>query len=521
MSKYLSPTKYRPEVSRGRDFLGQQFIVQLMADICLPSFTNATWVMRYYSFWAWAFSKASSLSHDHDDNIWVYLMKLETALILANRFRNPSMIGMPGIQGMKYSSEELRLMSSDDIIDLSTEDRATSYAPVQYSPSLGRLNIASREKQTCMLLKNGKKLADAFDVTINHFQGYHTLISPKKIIIRCRDLRQMAPALSLEAPSEKEQEIFESIIIGTKDHPVAQSDIYRVKTTQMLLELIDKTGGISFKEIKKEIWYSNILSHQCLHDIRDGWRLVEGRRIYQYAVETILASFCHYLNSMVHRRSGHFEEFCNCVFKCPFPKYTPFSSITNISFGDYLSAVYRHDTFKELNEWNLVDIIEDRVQTGLSIDDNRYFAVLDALHLLFKLIQSVGTIDTQDSPLAQRFIREPSGYRHSLIVIMELINSWSHLSLKTGLKNCIIELVLKLHLGVAQEKWYTTGNFTYRFIQSFDAGFELVQLKDSPVMTENKLGAYLFILRDIGLLEYDDPVFKITWAGKKYLSDYI
>ena len=135
-----APTKFSQEYPIGRDFLGQQSIVQYMANRCLPSFTNATRVLRYYSFWAWAFKMSAEnfSKFKNEKDRWFYLMKLETALIICNKIRNPEMIGMPGIQGIPINVDNLKDFKDNDLIDIySVKNRATSYSAVQYSPSLG------------------------------------------------------------------------------------------------------------------------------------------------------------------------------------------------------------------------------------------------------------------------------------------------------------------------------------------------------------------------------------------------
>lgn len=145
-SAYPSPTLYSPEKTTGRDFLGQQSIIQYMADKCLPSFTNSTRKIRYYSFWAWAFKMLEIHGKFLDEKQkWWYLLKLETALIIINKSIDPDMIGMPGVTGIPYTVDQIKAFNPDTTVKIYDEKvRATSYDAVQYAPSLGSLNIVKK-----------------------------------------------------------------------------------------------------------------------------------------------------------------------------------------------------------------------------------------------------------------------------------------------------------------------------------------------------------------------------------------
>jgi hypothetical protein len=509
-------TKETRRSSQGRDFLGQQAIIQTMADACLPSFTNATRIMRYYPFWAWAFQQVIH-KQPTGSEVWAYLLKLETALILANSYRNPRMIGMPGINGMRYSQSALSKMPDGRVIDLATTRNATAYAPVQYSPSLANLGIVRRDGKTCELLQHGRALATAFDAGIPKGEAYTKLVSAQETEIEWGALKSLSEALSLQSPRPDEVSVFKEAMFGKDSAWIGSAYSRRRQTTRVILMLIRHLGIATSTQFKAQLWLCPLDVDPELKEIRVAWQLVEARRIYQYFIETILAVFSRFLYQMAEESISSFGAFNDFVLKGALPDYLSTNADWSMRFDTYRDRLRNSAELQNLTEWNVIERI-----TRILLKDNELSnAVIEAFNGILMLLDSIAALPVSDSALTSSFYVEPTGYRHSFSHCAELLSSWGRLTLAEALSRATVELSLKLHLGVAQDRWYTTGNFNFRFIAADRGGYMSVQAKDDPVMTENKAGSFLDILVDIGYLEVEKGSYAIASEGQKFLDGEI
>ena len=196
----------------GRDFLGQQSIIQYMVNRCIPSFTDTTSRLRYYSFWAWAFAMLQkNLGAIGPRRSWLYLQKLETAFIISNHLRNPSITGMPGILSIQIPDRDAG-MSSRVMIYSKKARKTNSFTAVQYRPSLRSLNIVWNDGTIYSVGRFGRRLADAFDSAIRPAKGYSALTDPIFEDITLGQLPSLEDSLSLDNVLAEERRVFKEII---------------------------------------------------------------------------------------------------------------------------------------------------------------------------------------------------------------------------------------------------------------------------------------------------------------------
>ena len=120
---------------------------------------------------------------------------------------------------------------------------------------------------------------------------------------------------------------------------------------------------------------------------------------------------------------------------------------------------------------------------------------------------------------ALHFWKTPASFRHSFQIIDRLITRWSGLPVSIGLKNIIQHLSLRLHLGVSQDKWLQTGNFTFRYVKDEPTGFKY-QGPMLPNRTGNKLLAYTELIADLGFIDRSGPHLTLTNDGIGFLQKY-
>ena len=523
---FPAPTLYKPEKITGRDFLGQQSIIQYMADRCLPSFTNATKKARYYTFWAWAFKMLQRYGDSlNEKEKWWYLLKLETALIIINKHLRPDMVGMPGVTGIGYETDEILAFEPDTHVTIYSEKiRATSYAAVQYAPSLGSLNIVKKfGTNQYAILKYGQELSEVFDNQVNLFSGYKILTSPKTKKIEWKYLLEMRQSFSLDIVPDNEKETLTKIIEQkTRTITAEENKSERVETTLLLLDLIKKERIRETPELLIKLW-NGYCPPEPLREIADGWKVVEARRYYQLSIEAILSSFCQYLVSF-SSHIGNFEEFSDDVieklkeFNHNKSAQLPFRDVIrkNKLLGDFIDVVDSFCRNNFIDEQVLTELIKKH--SGSKVGFN-YQLPHYGLILLLYLYNKFDYLKALKTEKAAYFWKIPANYRHSLGLTDKLIQKWSKLPVSIGLNHIIHQLSLKLHLGVSQDKWLQTGNFTFRFVKAEPTGFQYLATM-TPNMTSNKILAYTQVLINLGFINDKGDYLTVTKAGDEFFKKY-
>jgi hypothetical protein len=523
-SVFPASTLFNPERTTGRDFLGQQSIIQYMADRCLPSFTNATRKIRYYSFWAWAFKMLETYGQKLDEKQkWWYLLKLETVLIIINKYLDPELVGMPGVTGIPYTVDEITKFVPDTIVKIYDEkNRATSYDPVQYAPSLGTLNIVKKIGTKISICNFGQELFKEFDNKIETASGYSLLLSPNTKDIKWAHLLEMKEGFSLENISENERKILIRIIEQqTISLFSKRGKTERIETTLMVLDIIKKEKVKENEDILKKLWNGEYESPQELKQIADGWKIIEARRFYQISIEAILSAFCQYLCSF-KGEPGDFDEFSievtDSFKKLRHSGTMPFNHIIEKDepLKNFIEAVNEYCSEHDIDEQDLIDLIKKYSGDKQTFNFPLVQSGLILLLYLFTQFESLKALETEK---AEHFWRTPTNFRHSFELVDRLIRKWSGLPVSTGLKNIVQHLSLRLHLGVSQDKWLQTGNFTFRYIKDDPNGFKLLNTM-RPNRTGNKLLSYTELITGLGFIDKSSEYLKLTKDGYSFLGKH-
>ncbi len=517
-NKYPAINRYIPETTSGRDFLGQQSIIQVMANECIPSFTNSTKRLRYYSFWAWAFQMLkNNMNYISSNKRWLYLQKLETTFIICNNLRQPDITGMPGINSITIP--DITTNKSEQINIYSENTRVTnSFTPVQYSPSLNYLNIVSREGTKYSIGHFGSILADIFNNEIKKCDGYEDLIDPNKNSIRFDKLLSLQSAFSLDNVLSEEKPIFIEIIEKKE-----RLNSHRIPTTLLLLDIIINNKIDNPVNILKPILKNEYTLPNNLIEISGGWLIIKSRQYYQYSIEAILHSFLNYISQQTYG-VGNFTHYCKLLYK---------------NFKDNLALIKDNNINKMINNNHTLKEVIDELSVifknknineeilifeGLNNSfDNNIFAIAQiGLFIQFILVKKYNLFEEHPSSIAKRFLTIPNGFKHSYTKIYKIYSESMHMSFSSAIEKIITELVFLLHIGVSQIKWNQTGNFSFKFAKADDYGYFRTDIRNINInMTNNKLSAYLSLLKDLGFWKYDKEIIVITEEGKEYYNSKI
>ncbi|MBC8432544.1 MAG: hypothetical protein H8D96_11560 [Desulfobacterales bacterium] len=455
-------------------------------------------------------------------------MKLETALMILNKHLDSEMTRMPGIKGIPYDSNDIKIFKPNTEVKIySTAQRTSAYEAVQYRPSLGTLNIVIRDGQNYFIREYGKKLAEIFDKNVRGYKGYNILVSPESKTIKWQLLKEMAEAFSLEMISEEEVKTFIEIIEQRTHVGFSSSEqSTRVYTTLFVLDVFQKLQIADSNELLIRLWKGDYDPPEALIEITEGWMLVEARRYYQVSIEAILSSFCKYISSF-KSSIGDFDEFSNDVikrfakFKYAQSKKAQFSDIIvkNKTLKDFINKLIELCDSHAIDEITLAGRINKLKGEKKAFNyEMAHYAII----LLLTLYCRFPDLKKLKSNKAIEFwrYRQAGSVKHSFRLIDKLISQWCHLPVSTGIKKIIQELSLKLHLGVSQEKWLQTGNFTFRYIRAEPTGFKLLTSME-PGMTNNKILAYIELITGLGFLKKKGSFYKLSDDGKNFLKKYL
>jgi len=534
MSQYPKINNYSPEKERGRDFLGQQATIQALTGVCLPTFTNSTAILRYYSFWPWAFkmlvehgSKLEGIKRNR------YLWKLETALNIANRMRDPDYKGMPGVQGVKFPDIE----APDDlevVIDYEKNDRTSAYSPVQYSPSLTTLRIVARRGKDRPLDKYGKTLAKIFDDYIKQFEGYSRLVDPDSRSLSMGHLRNLMPALSLENVLKEEQNCFLEVIeqnevnVGLKNGMTP-----RIQTTRMLLDIIRTQKAKPSEDTIAPIWDGSYEAPEILKSITHAWRIVRGRQFFQRSLESQLSAFLLFIDDTMEP-GNTLVEFSETLFerlgRGELLGFTMLEFDTHLggsqSFGELCDYLYKFCKSNNIDEDTIESAIKERPVSKSHAYQYNLSSEIGVLGLLLQILlfRRTEELGRGVDEMGQSFLNHPPGYKLSFTTFAKVMERCMQMPARDGLYELLSETMLLLHLGVAQEKWAQMGNFTFRFVRADDGGYvrHIGSSINDPNATGNKLWAYISLLRYLGFWEYgEDDVMVLTQTGRDYLAQAV
>ena len=534
MEQYPKMNAFAPEKERGRDFMGQQATIQGLTGICLPTFTNSTAKLRYYSFWAWAYKMLSKHGKGLEGiKANQYLWKLETALNIANWLRDPEYSGMPGVRAINFPDTEAA-DAVEVVINYEKDHRTSAYSPVQYAPSLGTLSIVQRNGGQYFLLKYGIRLSEIFDNIIKNYDGYGRLINPNSKSLTMGELRKLIPALSLENVSQEERECFLEVIEQNEANAGIENGMTpRMQTTRMLLDIIRTQKAKTTEDTVIPVWDGSYQSPAILRSITDAWRIVRARQFFQLSVESYLSSFSLFIEGQA-RKTGTLTAFRDTLIErlereellgFPLKGIQSYLQESN-TLWQLCDALYEFCQNNGIDEDTIMAAVKSRkVSSSHAYQVNRSaeIAVLGFV-LQILLYHRVGVFQKSADKRGKKFLSYPQGYRLSFNTFQTLFERCMEKKLKDGLDELLSETMLKLHLGVAQDKWLQTGNFTFRFVRADEGGYMRQFESDiyNPNATGNKLGAYISLLRYIGFWEYDDnKQMQLTEDGTNYLRQSV
>ena len=302
----------------------------------------------------------------------------------------------------------------------------------------------------------------------------------------------------------------------------------RISTTLLIIDIV-KTKRIEYpNDILTHLWISSYSPPKTLQDIFGGWRIVEARRYYQFSIESILSSFCKYLISF-ESIGNSFEDFTNVIIKNYKELELFYESLNSVKEIAKRNSLFKNFYDGIISSCKKEKIIEEAIiekmylldkECGYSFNSKYiYYGII----LFLLLLDKIPKLNNLNSTKAQDFLKMPYDIRHSFSSVYKLVTSWMQLPFSEAISKIIIELVLKLHLGVSQDKWSQTGNFTFKIIRAEPVGFKLSKESGimSPNRTSNKILAYLNILIDLEFIHEAEDYYQVTKQGENFYKKYI
>jgi hypothetical protein len=525
--QFPAPTKYSPISTSGRDFLGEQPIIQYMADDCLPSFTNSTSYIRYFTFWAWAVKTAKkNLSRNEiPKELWKYLARLEVFFIWANKTYNPGITGLPGSDKAGINFLELtgeQLSDKLDFIKMKISS-PVSYSSPYYKPSIGRLDVVTIEDDQFVLKHFGQELADEFDKQVQNSSGYSELVSPRNKQLTLHTLSELREKFYIKNLTLKEREILINMIVHDETNSEkGELNTNRVHSALLLLDIIAKYAVKDKIEIHEILLDPHYSPPEYLHNILGGYKIVELRRHYQLGTEAILYSFLKYICKSQGLEGGSYTEFCDSVTDFIESRIVELGIAHTVDTQKNFNIIFGLLSTDEYKVKNLAKLAM-RLKGKFRYNRNQFSLdnVVEALLLILWVSMQASELNTYNSALANQFLKYKLYSRFSLNEVNSVIQDCKALSLRQGIEKLIIHLSLNMHLSVANHKLFSTGNFTFRFSRGDGLKFVKIEDMNLPGSTANKLFSFFDILEDLDLISRKGKNhFEVQDRGKEFIAEY-
>lgn len=297
----------------------------------------------------------------------------------------------------------------------------------------------------------------------------------------------------------------------------------RVYTTMFILDAVQKLTIKNPDDLLANLWRRNYNPPEALVDNTEGWIIVEARRYYQIAIEAILSSFCKYISSFKNS-TGDFDEFSNDVvkklsrFKYNQSKETQFAQIIK---NDETLVHFINEITELCNKYKIDEIDLARRIKSLAGKKKafNYEMAHYAIILLLLLYSRFSDLKKLKSKRVVHYWNYRPAYsvKHSFHLIDKMISRWQDRPVSIALNKIIQDFSLKLHLGVSQEKWMQTGNFTFRYTRAEPTGFELLKSME-PNRTSNKIITYIQLITNLGLITKKSGIYKLTSDGRNFMD---
>jgi hypothetical protein len=514
-----------PEAIRGLDHLGAQAPCTALYAQLLPGITNVTDRARYYSFHPWLLWSFERRYSDHSLDEFRRVLRRAECLFALVAIRHARVIGDGDDgrhgAGMVGRFELLRIPPDAGSIDLHEyaalegkkryfKNKLGGLGQYYFSP-LRDLRILDHATEGVSQppgydRARGRDLAEAFERGVPGDAFFRTLESTS---IAWTDLDELTPFCPCGLGSNaSEHALLLDLFLARKEGFIADGGAARRSSLALLLDLAGRNANHSdytFEGILRGASYSGALSDGSPWSVKDtltrarkGWGTYQRNELLSLAVQGLFAAI---LRAVERNRRGTLQRTADAadVAVGLLHSFTSWFARPLTELVDETRA-----TLPPLEQWLVAG---HELQRGwrlesLPLDDDKLEAVAgESLHLLLALLaRGVDEYPYEDFEL------DPDYFNPQEIHLLSLRhasrNAWSGLTVSEWIRWLAVHWCVGRHLRVALRKLRGERRDTFR-IRPLEGELRVVEAP-RPTYTIPRVGRTVQILRDLGLIDFDD-----------------
>jgi hypothetical protein len=522
-----------PEPIRGLDHLGVQApCIELYGQL-LPGITNVTDRARYYSFHPWLVWSFERRYEDHSVDAFRRVLRRAECLFALIAIRHTRVVGDidHGRHGVAMvGRDEFMRIGEDSTFAL--DDYATLDGPKRYFQNklggLGQyyfgplrdLRVLDHHQGAGYPgydAERGRKLAEAFASAVPEEAFFHLLERP---VATWADLDELAAFCPCGLPDNAaEHELLLDLFLARTKLFQGEGGTTRRASLALMLDLASRAPGDSdyaFEGRLRGGAYTGALVDgstwrvaKPLERVLRGWGTYQRNELLSLAVQGLFAAVLRAIerdNAQSIRRAGDAAEIAVRLVS---------SRGADLELSLEVLVARVRGELPELADWQHED---HELQRGwrlqsLPLDDDTKLEEIahESIAILLALLaRGVDEYPYSDFELDPEYF-DPREV-HLLSLRHASKNEWAGLSVADWVRWLAVQWGIARHLRVALRKLRGERRDTFR-IRPLEGELRVVEAP-APVFTQPRVSRAQQILRDLGLVDYDDNAMVLTPRGR-------
>lgn len=527
---------------RKLDPLGLSRVSQWLTEELLPGITTVTSVARNYSFYCWGISNLLNLNKiTHRSHFAQEITKREAAFVIGCILHEANKINKLNPHGYEKATRFIKKDSNGKIqvaFNVS-ESNPEGFYGLYYRTAMFKLGLTIRSRLFDDLTPLGRQLAAAFESNIKGTEYFKHHIKDddvnKEVLA---EYGEKACICRLAAPSE-ERELLKSIMFND-NLPFLSLERSRKDTLLLVLSLVAQSSdfGIEFTEdtFRDAIFFGQATDGKFIFDfnfrnfeeITARWHLFQLHEYFTFAMESLLYAL---LNELKKKDEGmSFDEFLSLVDNgasvseaLKISTTGPIKEIIDLLLKDLQLSELKSDTSRQFDRvCNLKKETSEKklfIKLQNAIKDNNLEKIVgNAIAILIlNYIRAYHLLEDVDS--ITLWFTNKALQELSPIFFAQNIRSKTLIWKLSDLIHYCFKIVREQHNLIALDK-LLYGNDTYRFEERGNRlKFKMDIYPNYPSQRSSKINSVLSILEQLGLIENQGNIKRLTHDGSKILEE--
>ena len=528
-----------PEPIRGLDHLGVQAPCIALYGQLLPGITNVTDRARYYSFHPWVVWAFEQRYPDHSVDEFRRVLRRAECLFALVAIRHARVVGDgdDGLHGRAMVGRDKLLRIEEDAEGFALEDYATLEGPIRYFKNMlgGRGQYYFGPRRDLRVLdhhegagypgyddQRGRQLAEAFASAIPEAAFFRVLEQPTTTWEELDELAPFCPCKLRENATE--HALLLDLFLARSERCQGDGGTTRRASLGLMLDLASQPArdpDYAFEGLLRGAAYTGALVDGSAWHVSDGqqralrgWRTYQRNELLSIAAQGLFASVLRAIERDEARKIRQASDAADVAVRLLASlgddlKLSLDAMVTRVRGALPALADWQNEDHELQRGWRLQNL---PLKDDASLEEiaQESIAILVAL-----LARGVDDYPYGDFELDPEYF-DPREV-HLLSLRHASKNEWMGLTVEAWIRWLAVRWGVTRHLRVALRKLRGERRDTFR-IRPLEGELRVVEAPE-PVFTQPRVSRAQQILRDLGLVEYDDEkVMVLTDLGRTELG---